>query len=385
MANSIILGPVEGSLKKPSELLEFTDRHFESFGGSFGHKGNMTYPRNDPQAYMSQWYGIDDVDSASFKSPAGGSAYAYEGYPGGIDARVAEARAYRHVTDPRPGKEPYRFGNKSLDVHANNPIYVLPADQKSGSHEKSLIPLGERNKNIFGEKTGGFVDPAAPTMKGRTPIFIKDTPEDPNTRRAMENEELDHSSYLAEAYDIDEVARKQVPNLKIPEGMDPKRAEYFSKDIEFTAKTNEKIRDWFQNNYPSKESYNHRLKSVKDYLKKSYAEMGIAKSDEELQEQALKEVPKPRSTPFSRKDAQEIIKQLQEGGPLEGWGPDGLKNKFRKNNPDVFEDFRHFQSSQPEEWWNKHNSALEDWMMNNVAKNDQRPAGLFTGRGPQNA
>ena len=375
MSKAIQLGTIEGSLKKPSDLLEFTDRHRSSFIPG----AKMTYPKNDPKAYMSQWHGVDDVDSASFKSPAAGSEYAYEGYPGGIDARVAEAHSYRHVTDPRPGKEPYRFGNKSLDVHTMNPIYELPPDHKRSSHDKSQIPLGERNKNIFDENTGGYVDPGAPTMNGRTPVFIKDVPQNPN-KRAMVNEELDHSGYLAESYYIDDAASKQVPGLKVPIGMDPERAKYFSKDIEWTAKTNERVRDWFQNNYPSEGSYNHRLKSVKDHLRKSYADMGIPRSEEQLQEQALQEVPKPRTTPFSREDAQQIIKQLQEGAPLEGWGLDGLKNKFRKNNPDIYEDFRHFQSTQPKEWWDKHNSAIEDWMMNNVAKNDKKPAGLFTGR-----
>ena len=381
MSNVIQLPPIEDSLKRPSDYLEFTDKQ----GTSSDRKHATTYPRNDPEAYMSQWYGVDDVDSATFKSPAGSTAYAYEGYPGGIDARAAEASSYRHVTDPRPGREPYRFGNKSLDVHQMNPFYELPPDQMSGNHEKSLIPLSYRDKKIFAERTGGFVDPGAPTMGGRTPIFIKDTLRDENTKRAMDNEELDHSSYLAESYDIDDAVTKQVPGLQVPGGMDPNTAGYFSKDIEFTAKTNEKVRDWFQDNYPSEEGYNRRVESVKDYLKKSYADMGLVKSEEQLQEQALKEVPKPRTTPFGREDAQEIIKQMQEGGPLKGWGLDGLKNKFRKNNPDIYEDFRQFQSSQPEEWWNKHNSALEDWMMNNVAKNDQRPAGLFTGRGPQTA
>ena len=334
---------------------------------------------------MSQWYGIEDVDNAVFKSPEGNTAYAYRGYPGGIDERAAEANAYRHFTDPRPGREPYRFGNKSLDVHQITPIYNLPPDHNSGSSEKSLIPTSLQNRDIFDEDTGGFIDPGGPTMMGRTPVFMKNTPVDPTIRRAMENEELDHSSYLAESYDIDDAVTKQVPGLVVPEGMDPDRAKYFSQDIEFTAKTNEQIRDWFQDNYPTKEEYELRLKNVKDYLKKSYAEMGIAKSDDEIQEQVLKEVPKPRFTPFSRKDAQEIIKQMQEGRPLKGWGPDGLKNKFRKDNPDLYKDFRHFQSSQPEAWWDKYRSALEDWMMNNVARKDQRPAGLFTGRGPQNA
>lgn len=381
MSNVIRLAPIEASLNRPSDYLEFTDKQIRSFD----RKHAMTYPQNDPQAYMSQWYGVDDVDSATFKSPAGNTAYAYEGYPGGIDARAAEANSYRHVTDPRPDREPYRFGNKSLDVHQMNPIYELPPTQMSGSHEKSRIPLSLRHKEIFGENTGGFVDPGSPTMGGRAPVFIKNQPQDANTKRAMENEELDHSSYLAESYDIDDAVTKQVPGLVVPEGMDPEVAQYFSKDIEFTAKTNEKIRDWFQDNYPSEEGYSQRVESVKDYLRKSYADMGIAKSEEEIQEQALKEAPKPRSEPFNREDAQEIIKEMQEGLPLKGWGPDGLKNKFRKNNPDLYKNFRKFQSSQPEEWWNKHNSALEDWMMNNVAKNDQRPAGLFTGRGPQTA